>query len=403
MYLTDEEKAMLEGKQGELVKKCMEILVALGDVYGAERMIEISNVHSPGVSYRVTGDAGLDYVKEASEIGCFCIPTTLNTIGVDSENWKELGFPEEFSKKQLELNEAYEKMGAYSNYTCTPYLTGNVPLAGEHVAWGESSAIIFANSVLGARTNREGGPSALAAAVTGRVPAYGYHLDENRKGTHLVKVNMELKTDRDFAVMGYYVGQKVGKYVPVFENIKRRPTLENFKALGAALASSGAVALYHVVGFTPEAPERDAVMADKYETIEFGEAEYKTVIKKFTLDQPVDLIVIGCPHCSINEMKQLATALEGRTIKNDMWVCVSRQVKSLADKMGYSEAIQKSGASIICDTCPILCPTSDKGYKAIATNSGKLAHYAPGLWNVDTALLQFEDCIKAALGEGSAE
>lgn len=398
MNLTQKEKIMLEGKEGQLKQKCMQILVTLGEIYGAENMIEIQNVHSPGVSYRVAGDAGLDYVKEASEKGTFAVPTTLNTSGIDAFNWEEIGFPEDFSKCQLELNEAYEKMGGIPTYTCTPYLTGNVPLAGEHVAWGESSAIIFANSVLGARTNREGGPSALAAAVTGRVPAYGYHLDENRKADYLIKVNMVLETDRDYAVMGYYVGQIVGREVPLFVNMKH-PRLESLKALGAALASSGALALYHVEGVTPEAPTKEAVLREKYKTIEFGQAEYDTVTQKFSLNQEPDLVVIGCPHCSINEMKELANALDGKKIKIDLWVCVSGQVYSLAERSGYVETIKKAGATIICDTCPVLCPTSQKGYKAAITNSGKLAHYIRGLWNMDSSLSQFEDCIAAALQE----
>ncbi len=156
MQLTDEEKKMLDGEDGEIVQKCMKVLVTLGEIYGAEKMLEIKNVHSPGVSYRVAGDAGLGYVKDVSDNGGhFRVPTTLNTIGIDSVDWKKIGFPEEFSIKQLELIDAYRKAGAYLTYTCTPYLNGNVPLFGEHVAWGESSAIAYANSVLGARTNRE--------------------------------------------------------------------------------------------------------------------------------------------------------------------------------------------------------------------------------------------------------
>jgi predicted aconitase len=301
MYLTDKEKDMLAGKEGPLVQKCMEVLVTLGEIYGAEHMIEIHNVHSPGVSYRVTGDAGLEYVCDASEQGHFCVPTTLNTIGIDSENWKEVGFPEDFSLAQLKLNDAYLKMGALASYT-----------------WGESSAIVFVNSVIGARTNREGGPSALAAAVTGRVPAYGFHLDENRRGTHLGNVNMALKTDRDFAVLGYYTGQAVGNKVPVFTGIKTRPTLENFKALGAALASSGGVALYHIEGFTPEAPTKEAILGENYCVVEFGEKQYQSVVDKFTMEEPADIIVLGCPHCSINELRDVAQALDGKKIKPDM-------------------------------------------------------------------------------------
>lgn len=399
MKLTDEEKSMLDGEKGDVVQQCMKILVTLGEIYGAEKMLPVNSVHSPGVSYRVTGDAGLNYVKEVSERqGRFRVPTTLNTIGIDSRDWEKDGFPKDFSLKQLELLEAYANLGAIPTYTCTPFLSGNIPLAGDHVAWGESSAVAFVNSVIGARTNREGGPSALAAAITGRVPAYGYHLDENRKGKYLFKVEMDLKTERDFGVLGYFAGKIAGKNVPVFEGIDRKPTLENLKALSAALASSGAVALYHIVGVTPEAPSVEAVIDHPCEVIPFGLEEYREITEhKFHLEGKIDFVVLGCPHCSIVEMGKIAKLLDGKKIKSDLWVCTSRQVKLLADQMGYTEAIEKSGAVIICDTCPVLCPTSDKGYKTVVTNSAKLAHYIRGLWNVKSALIQLEDCIATAV------
>lgn len=397
MRLTDEEQKMLAGDYGKTVQKCMKVLVALGEIYGAEYMIEVKNVHAPGVSYRVTGNAGLNYVKEASEDATFRVPMTLNTIGIDYENWKRMGFSEEFAKKQIELSEAYKKMGAIAINTCTPYLTGNVPMKGEHVAWGESSAIAFVNSVIGARTNREGGPTALAAAVTGRVPAYGYHLDENRKGTHLFKIEKELKTDKDYAVLGYFAGQIVGSNVPVFDGIEERPTLENLKALGAALASSGAVALYHVVGFTPEAQKKEDVISNDVEPIVFGQEEYDKVCTKFSQNGPIDFVVIGCPHVSIIEMRDIAELVKGKKLKSALWVCTSRQVKDLGDRMGYTQAIEDAGGEIVCDTCPVLCQTLERGYKTVATNSGKMAHYAPGLWNLQPVILDMDECIRVAI------
>lgn len=397
MRLTEEEQKMLAGENGKTVQKCMKVLVALGEIYGAEHMIEVKNVHAPGVSYRVTGNAGLNYVKEASEDAKFKVPMTLNTIGIDYENWEKMGFPEDYAHKQIELSEAYKKMGAISTNTCTPYLCGNVPMKGEHVAWGESSAIAFVNSVIGARTNREGGPTALAAAITGRVPAYGYHLDENRKGTHLFRIEKELKTDKDFAVLGYFAGQIVGPGVPVFVGIEKRPTLESFKAMGAALASSGAVALYHVVGFTPEAPTKESVIGDDVEAVVFGQDEYDKVCEKFYQSGPIDFVVLGCPHVSINEMGKIAELVDGKKLKSDMWVCVSRQVRDLAARMGYIKTIEDAGAEIVCDTCPVLCFTLDRGYKTVATNSGKMAHYAPGLWNLQPVILNVDECIQVAV------
>lgn len=402
MRLTEEEQKMLDGEYGKTVQKSMKVLVTLGKIYGADHMIEVRNVHSPGVSYRVTGDAGLNYVKEASEEVKFRVPMTLNTIGIDYQNWEKMGFPKEFAEKQIELSQAYEKMGAIPTNSCTPYLNGNIPMMGEHVAWGESSAIAFVNSVIGARTNREGGPTALAAAITGRVPAYGYHLDENRKGTHLFKVEMELKTDKDFATLGYFAGNIVGPGVPVFEGIKERPTLENLKAMGAALASSGAVALYHIIGITPEAPTKDAVVDKELTPIVFGQKEYDIVCNKFAQTGPIDFVVIGCPHVSINEMEAVAKLVEGKKLKSALWVCTSRMVKELGDKMGYTKIIEEAGAEVVCDTCPVLCYTLDRGYKTVATNSGKMAHYAPGLWNLQPVLLNKEECIQVAL-EGKWE
>jgi len=398
MHLTAEEQNMLDGVYGETVRRSMKVLVALGEIYGADHMVEVKNVHSPGVSYRVAGDAGLSYVKDASKEVKFRVPMTLNTIGIDSQHWQALGFPADFSCKQLELSRAYEEMGAIPTNSCTPYLNGNLPMFGEHVAWGESSAVAFVNSVIGARTNREGGPTALAAAITGRVPAYGYHLDENRKGTHLIRVERELKTEKDFAVLGYFGGKLVGKDVPVFEGISRRPTLEQFKALGAALASAGAVALYHVVGFTPEAPTRQAVIGDDAEPVIFDQAAYDKVCEKFSQRGPIDFVVLGCPHVTICEFEEIAHLVRGKKLKSALWVCTSRMIRDLADRMGFVRDIEEAGGEIICDTCPVLCCTlTQRGYKTVATNSGKMAHYAPGLWNLQPALLNTDQCIQAAI------
>ena len=398
MHLTQYEQDMLDGKYGQIVKRSMKVLVALGKIYKAECMVEIQNVHSPGVSYRVAGNAGLAYVKDASEDACFCVPTTLNTIGIDEYDWKKVGFPEEFSHKQLELSDAYYKMGAIPLNTCTPFLCGSLPRFQESVAWGESSAVCFANSVLGARTNREGGPSALAAAITGRVPKYGFHLDENRKATFLVKVLKEPKTDKDFAVLGYSIGRQVGTEVPVFEGFTKRPTIENYKALCAALASSGAVALFHIAGFTPEAPSVEAVLSDNATTLVFDQNAYDKVTEKFSYQGPVDFVVLGCPHVSILELREIAGLLEGKKLKSALWVCVSRQVKLLGERMGYTQTIIEAGGEIICDTCPVLCYTlHERQYKTVATNSGKMAHYAPGHWNLQPLLLNTNECLSAAI------
>ena len=271
---------------------------------------------------------------------------------------------------------------------------------GAHVAWGESSAIAYVNSVLGARTNREGGPTALAAAICGRVPEYGLHLDKNRKAKRHVHVAIPLKTDKDFAVLGYFVGGSVGQDVSVITGIDIQPSMENLKTMSAAVASSGAVALFHIVGVTPEAPTYDAVAEDGKElpTITFGKEEYKKICDKFNYSGKIDFVVIGCPHASINELNYAAKRLKGKRLKADLWLCTSRQIKALADEMGIVKIVEEAGGEIVCDTCPVLCPTLvERQYKSIATNSAKMAHYAPGLWNLQPVLLTEEQCIKAAL------
>lgn len=395
MELKEIEKKMLSGQFGKAIQKSIEILIKLGEIYGAGRLIEINNVHSPGVSYRVTGDAGLNYVKDAAKeckIREDCI-MTLNTIGIDFDQSVELGFSECFIKKQKELLEAYQSIGAIGTYTCTPYLIGNIPRFGEHVAWGESSAIAYVNSVLGARTNREGGPTALAAALTGRVPAYGFHLDENRLGDHLINVDVKLESDCDYAAMGYFVGQKVGSRIPVFKGIDN-PTIDNLKALSAALASSGAIALYHILGVTPEAIENKNILKEKSKEIVYSNREVSEVYQKFSHSSQVDIVILGCPHCSIVEMKNIAELLKGKKMKSEIWVMTSKPIAALSERLGYSATIMGSGSKIVLDTCPVLCETI-RNYNLMVTNSAKMAHYAPGLWNLNTCLVDLPQAIKS--------
>jgi len=408
MYLTAEEERMLKGEHGLAIQQAMKILVALGDIYDAERMISINNVHMPGSSVVVAGDAGLRFVKKMAERGVkFKTFTTLNPAAIDFERWKVAGIPEETVHKQLMLTEAYRHLSAICCHTCIPYLVGNLPRIGEHISWGESSAITFSNSVLGARTNREGGPSALASALTGRTPLYGFHLSENRRGRIRVKVNIKLRDVTDYGTLGYFVGELSREKSPVFIGIPSGVTLEELKMLGAALASSGAVALYHVVGVTPEArTEDEAFQGEKpLDTLSFGEnelAETREKLSKASEDK-VDFVCIGCPHASISEIKEVAEILAGQKINSDvkLWICTARQVKSMADRMGYTSVIEKTGGIIVCDTCPVLAPTKEivekHGYKTIATNSAKLAHYAPGQCNLLPLYGDVKTCLKAAI------
>lgn len=408
MYLTSEEERMLNGEYGYPVKKAMEILVQLGNIYNAEKMISVSNVHMPGSSVVVAGEAGTKFVeKMVQNEGSFKTLTTLNPAAIDFSTWEEMGFTEETHKLQDRLTCAYEKMGALACHTCTPYLLGNNPRFGEHVAWGESSAIAFVNSVLGARTNREGGPSALAAALTGRVPAYGYHLQENRYGHILVNVVAELESIDDFGSLGYYVGKICGSKVPVFTGIVNDVSIEKLKMLSAALASSGAVALFHIVGVTPEAPTLEAAFGPNKpeQMLKFDREELlgsKRSLNKHQ-NQRISLVAIGCPHASINEIEMIAKLLENKKLSPgvDLWVITAQPNKAYAERCGFKQTIESAGGRIVNDTCPILSPMVDlarkKGYTAIATNSAKLAHYAPGQWGLPTYYGSLEQCVNAAL------
>jgi predicted aconitase len=338
--------------------------------------------------------------------GQFCALTTLNPGAVNFDNWRETGFAEETYQLQRRLTNAYDAMGGIACHTCVPYFVGNCPRRGEHIAWGESSAIAFANSVLGAYTNREGGPSALAAALTGRVPEYGYHLEENRHGHLKINVRTPLQGIADFGALGYWAGTLAGSKVPVFTGIME-PSTDELKSLGAALASSGAVALFHVVGATPEAPTCEAAFrGHKPESVlDFDApqlADAKRSLNKVD-GQEVSVVCIGCPQTSIVEIGEIARGLKGKKVKShvEFWILTPLPTRALAERCGYARVIEASGAKFVIDTCPILAPMAElakkKKYTALVTNSAKLAHYAPGQWALPTYYGSLQMCLDAAI------
>src|SRR3989337_1337675 len=267
MNLTKEEEKMLSGEEGYAVRKSMEILVALGDIYGAEQLIKVGSGQVAGVSYHNLGDAGLEFLNELAKDGKVKVLTTLNPAGMDLENWRQLGISPEFAEKQNLVINAFKKMGILISCTCTPYLIGTLPLYGEHIAWSESSAVTFANSVLGARTNREGGPSALAAAFVGKTPNYGLHLDENRVPDVHVQVNAELAKLSDWGALGYAIGRKAENKIPYITGIKAAE-LDELKSFCASVVTYGAKPLFYIKGVTPAAekhqpPKEKVTIEDK--------------------------------------------------------------------------------------------------------------------------------------------
>lgn len=397
MKLTDEEKKILDGHRGVALQKAMEIVVALGQIYDAEKLIPITSAQVSGVSYKNLGDAGLEFLQEWSASGAaVCVPTTLNPAGMDLEHWQKLGFHQDFAEKQMRVISAYQSFGITPVCSCTPYLFGNLPLFGEHIAWAESSAVVFANSVLGARTNREGGPSALAAAILGKTAEYGLHLDVCRRPTHIVEIQCPLRTEADYSALGYWMGKQVNNGIPYFIGITA-PTLAQLKALGAAMAASGAVALFHIEGVTPEAKQMaPSLLSTSCQTINITSlADAYHQLNQSPRD--IDLVALGCPHASWEELQQIARWIKGKKVKTKLWITTSSTTTHFAQKAGIAKIIEDAGGSILSDTCMIVAPIQDLGFRTMATNSGKAAYYAPSHCGVQVRFGSLEDCLTAAI------
>jgi predicted aconitase len=395
MYLTPEEEKILKGERGLTYQKAIEILAALGDIYDADRLIPIKSAQIAGVSYKTIGEAGLEWISDLK--GKVAVPSILNPAGMDRVCWKEMGISRDFADKQEKILRAYEALGVRIECSCTPYhIFDNIASFGDHVAWSESSAISYANSVIGARTNREGGPGALAAALIGKTANCGFHLDENRKPDLLIQVDAKL-IDSDYGALGYIAGEMVGDKVPFFR-LKSRPSKDELKSLGAAMAASGAVALYHVEGVTPEAGKYDVPR----DVITIEDRQIKDVYKfdTGTGSGKPDLIAFGCPHSSVDELARLAWLLDGKKVKKEVWVCTSRAIKDRNPEL--VKRIEKSGAKLFCDTCMVVSPASER-FKCMMVNSGKAHKYVPNLCGVKSIMANTEKCIEEALKESEFE
>ena len=396
LELSPEERSMLTGDLGPGIRKAMEIVVALGHIYGARRLVPVGSVQVAGVSYRNLGEAGLEFLRDWADQGARVqVPTTLNPAGIDLDAWRELGFSEAFARRQLAVIDAYQRLGAQATCTCTPYLVGNVPCMGEHVAWAESSAVSYANSVLGARSNREGGPGALAAAVTGRTAAYGLHLDENRVATLRVSVCCPVHTLSDYGALGYLVGKAAGNRVPFFAGLEEDCSVGKLKALGAAMAASGAVALFHVAGVTPEA-DRSGVLAPDHETLVVD--DLRSAYGALNSDaQEIDLAWFGCPHASLEEIVEVVQLLAGRRVRGALWITTSRGVREQAEAERLVTAIEAAGGRIAADMCVVVAPMQELHFRTLATPSGKGATYVPSHAGLRVRYGTVEQCVEAAV------
>ncbi|NWF97172.1 MAG: aconitase X catalytic domain-containing protein [Candidatus Thorarchaeota archaeon] len=392
MELTREEKEMLEGKHGTAVRKSMELITSLGEIYGAQRLIPVTSVQIAGVSYHNLGEEGLQYLSDLAEDGRVRVLTTLNPAGMDMQEWKKHGISADFARDQQRVVDAFERMGVITTCTCTPYLIGNLPHYGESVAWAESSAVCFANSVIGARTNREGGPSALAAALTGRTAEYGLHLDKNRVAEVRYDVQAQLDTNDDFGLLGQVIGERTKSAVPYIVGVSR-VTTDALKSFCASIATYGGVAIFHMEGITPNrTPVPDKTLTVTQDDIERA----RTKLDDEGAD--IDFISIGCPHASIGEIAHIAQMLDGHKVRKGktVWITTARPTKELAIKMGYYDIIERAGANLVSDACCAVAPLEGR-FKGLMTDSAKACFYARGKNKFKTLIRSADECIREAI------
>lgn len=373
MDLTRDEEAILNGEHGEGVRKAMELVVALGKIYGADDLIDITSAHLSGASYKTIGDGGLKYLEDMVAGGAHVsVPSTLNPVGMDRERWKEMHISPQFAEKQLKIIDLYGKMGVRKTCSCTPYMGDNVPSLGDHVAWAESSALSFVNSYIGARTNREGGPGALAAAILGKTANYGLHLTENRAPTVIIEAEID-GSIFSHSMLGQAVGMAIGGGIPYFKGIN--PAVEDAKTLAAAMAASGSVAMYHVEGVTPEAGNYDI---SGLETIHIGKKELQAAYDKLNTVDDVQLIALGCPHLTPKEIHDIAVFLKGKKKRNkdvEIWFCTSAEIRAQCSE---DVKILEEFGPVLADTCMVVAPI-ESTFQRTGTNSAKAGNYLPTL------------------------
>lgn len=416
--LSDAERAMVEGEQGPAVQKAMDLLIRYADALGAEDFVVTNNVAGvPGSSPKWVKDYyaedGGDYRAVFSRFDLDSdevvdIPR-MNAFschlqgGMDPSLWREQGMSEEAFANFAQDEAETAAHGVQILKTCTPYIAGNVPVMGEHCAWMESSAVVFCNSVIGGRTNCEGRESTSAAMLAKRIPNWGFHRDEFRKGQHLVDVQIPVEDIFDWGMLGYFVGGAVEETIPVIEGRLADASLIRHKHFGAAAASSGGVEMYHMVGITPEAPTREAAFGGETRGERFvydaaARASVYETLNSVGQSTDVDYVMLGCPHYSIEQIAEAARLLEGRRVHENsaLWIFTSRAVKATAEANGYVETLRKAGALLMTDTCSAISQAVPKGTKVAALDSAKQVHYLPAMMGIEGWYGTTAECIDAA-------
>ncbi len=408
MQLTPDEKKMLRGGDGTAAKEALELQIEVGKFFGAKRLVPVSNVHMMG-DIEVMGDSGKAFLERMSQTGAHCaVPTTTNARCIDFDYVAKLKQDPNEAAKEKQLIAYLRKMDVVTADTCINYQTLYQPHRNEHVAWGDTGTVIYANSVFGARSNFEAGPAALAAGITGRVAEYGFHLDAHRRGTFQVNVKTDLKDFADWGALGKLVGEAHQDYfaVPVFNGIKRPPTSDELKHLGASLASYGSMGMFHMVGVTPEAPTLKAAFGGgkPKEVVTITSRDIQHVYAGYSAkNNPLNLVVFSGPQQSLFEMKNLARLLAGRKIKpgSHLFVTTSNGVKSAARALGYLEQIETAGGIVLEGVCFYILQNIGQirvqnGWSNLVTNSAKLANII-GAHKFNTLLRRTDDCVRIAL------
>ena len=406
LELTASDRALLEGEEGDGARMAMSILVRMAEVQGAERLIPVTAAHIDSALYM--GDATLEYAERLAGLGAkVVVPATLNVAGVDPHGWERWAVPPEWAEKARRQMVAYQSMGCIPSWTCAPYQTEARPAFGDQIAWGESSAIVFANSVLGARTERYPDLLDICAAIAGRVPAVGLHLTENRAGQVLFRFRdippALLASDELYPVLGHLVGKVAGDRVAVLDGLDVTPSEDQLKTLGAAASSSGAVALFHWAGVTPEASSLEEAFQGRpaEETLDVGMGELRSARDELSTSEGerLDMVVLGSPHFSLEEFKVLAPLLEGRSRHPDVrfLVTTGRGVKLIAQEAGILDPLHDFGGDVTVDTCILTTPMLPSEIEILMTNSAKYAYYTPGLLSRAMVFGSTSDCVDSAV------
>jgi predicted aconitase len=404
MHLTPKEHAMLEGAHGEATASAMRIIADMGRIQGAEKLVPVKSAHIDGCLYH--GASGVEFAERlVSQQGRVAIPSSLNVGALDLQNPEKIKLDDRERDLARRLMNAYVAMGCIPTWTCAPYQAGYRPQAGEDIAWAESNAIVFANSVLGARTNRYGDFMDICCAITGRAPYVGLHRPENRHATlHIETAAIPDRLKREdafYAVLGSWLGRVAGDQIAVISALPGEVTDDQLKSLGASAASSGGVALFHIAGVTPEAPTLAAALNHQPPRQKIELTLDTLVNERDRLSTAVggelDVVALGSPHFSLEEFAELLRLLDGRRCTLPLIACTGRHVISQLEDRDWIRVLQNQGVELIVDTCVVVTPILERSSGVLMTNSGKFAHYSPSLTGHEVVFGSMADCVNSAV------